>query len=79
MKVKPVVKYDNFTLEFCGETHQVKKKLTLIGVLKGEEAKALNRSRNDFTIYYDGTKGKERLEFYKEETVENKIIEEEKK
>jgi hypothetical protein len=46
--------------------------------LKGEEAKALNRSRHDFTIYYDGTKGKERLEFYKEETMENKIIEEEK-
>jgi hypothetical protein len=51
----------------------VKKKLTLVGVLKGEEAKALNRSRNDFTIYYDGTKGKERLEFYKEETVENNM------
>jgi hypothetical protein len=76
MKAKPLVKYDNFTFEFCGETRQVKKKLTLIGVLKGEEAKALNRSRHDFTIYYDGTKGKQRLEFYKEETVENKIIEE---
>lgn len=79
MKAKPEVKYDNFTFEFCGETRQVKKKLTLIGVLKGEEAKALSRSRNDFTIYYDGTKGKERLEFYKEETMENKIIEQEKK
>ena len=77
MKAKPVVKNDNFTFEFCGETHQVKKKLTCIAVLKGEEAKALNRSRHDFTIYYDGTKGKERLEFYKEETVENKTIEEE--
>ena len=79
MKTKPVVLYDNFTFEFCGETRQVKKKLTLIGVLKGEEAKALNRSRNDFTIYDDGTKGKERLEFNKEETLENKIIEEQKK
>ena len=78
MKAKPIVKYDNFTFEFCGETHHVKKKLTLIVVLKGEEAKALNRSRNGFTIYYDGTKGKERLEFYKDETVEAKIIEEEK-
>ena len=65
MKAKPIVKYDNFTFESCGELHKVKTKLTLIGVLKGEEAKALNRSRNDFTIYYDGTKGKERLEFYK--------------
>jgi len=79
MNIKPVVKYENFTYEFCDEIHQVKKKLTLIGVLKGEEAKALNRLRNDFTIYYDRTKGKERLEFYKEQTVENKIIEEEKK
>jgi hypothetical protein len=78
MKAKPVVEYDNFTFEFCGETHQVKKKLTLFGVLKGEEAKALNRSRHDFTIYYYGTKGKERLEFYKEETVEDKIIHREK-
>ena len=79
MNIKPVVKYETTTYEFCDEIHQVKKKLTLIGVLKGEEAKALNRLRNDFTIYYDRTKGKERLEFYKEQTVENKIIEEEKK
>ena len=79
MKAKPVVEYDSFTFELCGETHQVKKKLTLIGVLKGEEAKKLNRSRHDFTIYYDGTKGKQRLEFYKEETVEDKIIKEDKK
>ena len=78
MKAKPVVSTDNFTFEFCGETRRVKKKQTLIGVLKGEEAKALNRSRHDFTMYYNGTKGKERLEFYKEETVENRIIEEQK-
>lgn len=79
MKAKPIVKYDNFTFESCGELHKVKTKLTLIGVLKGEEAKALNRSRNDFTIYYDGTKGKERLEFYKCKAVERKTIEENKK
>ena len=74
---KPVVKYDNFTFEFCGETHQVKEKLTRIAVLKGEEAKAVNRARRDgFSMEYDGTKGKERSEFYKPETVEDKIIEE---
>ena len=80
MKVKPVVKYDNFTVESCGETHQVKEKLTRIAVLKGEEAKAVNRARRDgFSMVYDGTKGKERIEFYKCKTVERKIIEEEKK
>ena len=64
MKAKPVVNYDNFTFEFCGETHQVKKKLTLIAVLKGEEAKAVNMARRDgFRMSYDGTKGKERIEF----------------
>ena len=47
MKAKPVVKYDNFTFEFCGETRQVKRKLILIAVLKGEEAKAVNRARRD--------------------------------
>ncbi len=76
MKAKPVVKYDNFTFEFCGETHQVKKKLTRIAVLKGEEAKAVNRARRDgFRTAYDGTKGKERLDFYKDETVEDNILE----
>jgi hypothetical protein len=79
MKAKPV-KFDNFTFEFCGETHQVKKKLTLIAVLKGEEAKAVNMARRDgFRMSYDGTKGKERMNFYKDVTVEDKIIEEEKK
>ena len=38
MKSKPIVKYDNFTFEFCDEIHQVKEKLTLIAVLKGEES-----------------------------------------
>ena len=58
----------------------MKEKLTRIAVLKGEEAKALNRARSHgFSMEYDGTKGKERLEFYKCETVERKIIEEEKK
>jgi hypothetical protein len=72
---KPVVKYDNFTFEFCGETHQVKEKLTRIAVLKGEDAKAVNGTRTDgLCMAYDGTKGKERLEFYKVETVENKIV-----
>jgi hypothetical protein len=48
--------------------------------LKGEEAKVVNRTRRDgLSMQYDSTKGKERLEFYKEETMENKIIEEEKK
>ena len=75
MKAKPVVKYENFTFEFCGETRQVKEKLTLIAVLKGEEAKAVNRARRDgFRMAYDRTKGKERMNFYKEETVEDKII-----
>jgi hypothetical protein len=78
MKSKPVVKYDSFTFEFCGET--VKEKLTRIAVLKAEEAKAVNRTRRDgLCMAYDGTKGKERLEFYKCVTVERKIIEEEKK
>ena len=75
MKAKSVVKFDNFTFEFCGETHQVKKKLTRIAVLKGEEAKAVNSARNDgFRMAYDGTKGKERMNFYKDVTVEDKII-----
>ena len=40
--------------------HQVKEKLTLIAVLKGEAAKAVNRTRRDgFSMEYDGTKGKE--------------------
>ena len=80
MKSKPLVKYDNFTVELLGETHQVKEKLTRIAVLKGEEAKAVNRARRDgFSMEYDGTKGKERLEFYKCVTVARKTIEEEKK
>ena len=58
----------------------MKEKLTRIAVLKGEEAKALNRARRDgFSMEYDGTKGKERLDFYKVVTVERKTIEEEKK
>lgn len=77
MKSKPVVKYENFTVELSGETHQIKHKLTQIAVLKGEEARALNRARRDgFVMSYSGTKGKERLDFYKTETVEDKIIEE---
>jgi len=75
MTSKPVVKYDNVTFEFCGETHQVKQKLTQVAVLKGEEAKALNRARDGFVMSYSGTKGKKRLNFYKAETVEDKIIE----
>ena len=77
MKAKPVVKYETTTYEFCDETHQVKEKLTHIAVLKGEEAKAVNRARRDgFSMTYDGTKGKERLNFYKVKTVERKTIEE---
>ena len=80
MKAKPVVKYDNHTFEFCDEIHQVKEKLTRIAVLKGKEAKALDRARKDgFSMEYDGTKGKERLEFYKCKTVERKIKEAQKK
>ena len=79
MKAKPIVKYDNFTVELFDEIHQVKEKLTRIAVLKGEEAKAVNRARRDgFSMEYDGTMGRERLEFYKCVTVERKIIEEEK-
>ena len=78
--MKPVVRYETTTYEFCDETHQVKEKLTLIAVLRGEEAKAVNRARGDgFSMTYDGTKGKERLEFYKVKTVERKTIEAEKK
>ncbi len=79
--MKPLVKYDNFTYESGDETHQVKQKLTLIGVLKGLEAKAVNRARKDgfSMIYVDGTKGKERLNFYKVKIVQDKIIEDETK
>lgn len=73
-KAKPKVKFDEFEFKFCGELYKVKKKLTLIGVLKGEEAREVNHASGGFTAHYDGTKGKEMLEFYKEETVENKII-----
>jgi hypothetical protein len=77
MKAKPVVWYDNFTYESCGETHQIKQKLTRVAVLEGEEAKAVNRARRDgFVMTYSGTKGNQRLGFYKAETVEDKIIEE---
>ena len=64
---------------FAGETHEVKQKLTRIGVLKGEEAKAVNRTRRDgLCIAYVGAKGKERLEFYKVRNMERKIIEAQK-
>jgi hypothetical protein len=66
MKAKPEVWYDNFTYESGDETHQIKQKLTRIAVLKGEEAKAVNMARkNGFVMTYSGTKGKERLDFYK--------------
>ena len=80
MKAKPAVKYETITYDFCGETHQAKEKLTRIAVLKGEDAKAVNRTRRDgLSMQYDNTKGRERLEFYKCETVERKTIEKEKK
>ena len=54
------------------KVHAVKKKLTLLGVLKGEEAKVFQRSRNDFSIYYHGTKGKQRLETVEDRTEQKK-------
>ena len=60
----------------CDETHKVKQKLTQIAVLKGEETKALNRARKDwFVMSYSGG----RMNFFKVETVEDKIVGEEKK
>jgi hypothetical protein len=83
MKSKPAVKYDSYKVELCGETHQIKQKLTRIAVLNGEEAKSVNTTRTKgdgfITRYSGGTKGKGRLGFFEAETVEDKIIEEDKK
>ena len=69
---------NNGKFESGDEIHQVKQKLTLIAVLKGKEAKAVNRARKDgFSMIYDRTKSN--LNFYKVATVEDKIIQEEKK
>ena len=75
-KTKPVVKYRQYKFTFCGQVHKVRHKLTLLAAFDGELAKKIRDISDNAGLYwsYYDTKGKERLEIYEEETIEDKIV-----
>jgi hypothetical protein len=75
-KTKPVVKYRRSTFTFCGQVHKVRYKLTLLATFNGELAKKIRDVSSDGGLYwsYYNTKGKERLEIYEDQKLEDKIV-----
>jgi hypothetical protein len=74
--VKPIVRYRTRTFTFMGETHRIKTKLTLLLRFDGPMAKKLRDISNNgkaLWSYWDIV-GKERLEVYEEEEIEDKVV-----
>ena len=70
------MKYRRYKFKFCGQVHKIRYKLTLLATFDGPLAKKIRDVSKDVGLYwsYYNNKGKERLEIYEDQKVEDKVV-----